>query len=271
MSDDDQTTLFERHPWLFEMRSVIESIANTQASVLIRGESSRMCEIVARAIHVSSASRGVFVKANCTFSSPDAFEGELFGVEIVMPTGRHAKKSGLMEFRESTLYLEDIAKMPPGTQAKFLRALRDRRVLRQGGRVPIDVDVRVIAATNRDLKDAVARGEFLGELYNLLKVAEIPVPPLTKEERDLAKAEEEEQARRERARLEPIDAHNEACRAFARTGPDEGLICPHCGRRSREDIEFVDYTGRDRKSFFVCRACGRSFGHELCSSDCGGN
>lgn len=83
-----------------------------------------------------------------------------------------------------------------------------------------------------------------------------------KEERDLAKARKEEQARRERARLDAIDVHNEACRALA-TDSDEGLICPHCGRRSREDIEFVDYTRQDRKSFFVCRACGRSFGHEL--------
>jgi two-component system nitrogen regulation response regulator GlnG len=121
--------------------------------------------------------------------------------------------------------------------------VQDRQFSLVGGQTLINVNFRVIAGTNRDLDGAVARGEFMGELYDLLKVTAIAAPPLTREERDLAKAEEEEQARLTRAGLERIDVHNEACRAFARTGSDEGLMCPHCGRRSREDIEFVDYTG----------------------------
>jgi hypothetical protein len=94
----------------------------------------------------------------------------------------------------------------------------------------------------RSVIESIANMDGSVLLYNLIKVTEIAAPPLTKEERDLAKAEEEEQARRGQAWLEPIDAHNEACRAFARTGSDGELICPHCGRRSRENIEFVDYT-----------------------------
>ena len=151
--------------------------------------------------------------------------------------------------------------MPLALQDKLLQVLRDHRSRRET--MPEDARICVIAATNRDLDDAVARGEFVGELHDLLKVAEIAAPPLTEEEGYLAKAEEEERARLERAWLEPIDVHNEVCRAVARTDADAGLICPSCGRRSREDIEFVDNTGQRRKSFFVCRACGRSFGHEL--------
>ena len=264
MSGQDPTTLFESHPWMLEIRSVIESIANTDASVLIRGESRRMCELVARAIHASSRRHGVFLRFDCGEYPPIAVESSLFGVEGEMRTGGvRSRKLGILEFQESTLYLEDIVGLPLALQDKLLQVLRDRRLPRGETRPPVPIDIRVIVATNRDLEDAVARGEFLGELYNLLKVAEIPAPPLTKEERDLAKAEEEEWARHERARLEPIDLHNEACRAFARTRPDEGLICPHCGRQSRDDIEFVDHTGQGPRSFFVCRACGRSFGHEL--------
>ena len=124
--------------------------------------------------------------------------------------------------------------------SKLHRVVRDRQFSSVGSQTLIKVNFRVIAGTNRDLEGA-----------------------LTREECDLAKAEEEEQARLHSAWLLLIDAHNEACRAFARTASDEGLICPHCVLRSREGIEFVDYTGQERKSFFVCRACGRSFGHEL--------
>jgi DNA-binding NtrC family response regulator len=253
-----QPSVFERHPWLLDMRLLIQSIADTGSSVLIRGESSRMCEIVAEAIHASCPRGGVFVRIYCGAVSPDLCEAELFGVEE-----KSGRKGGLVEFRESTLYIHDIAKMPPVPQAKLLQTLQDHRVLRQGGRVPIDVDIRVVAATNGDLEAAVSRGEFLEELYRLLKTAEISAPPLTKEERDLARAEAEEQARRYRAWREPIDAHNEACRAFARISQDEGFLCPHCVRRSQEDFEFVDYAGQGWKSYFVCLSCGRSFGHEL--------
>jgi len=258
---DDGAALFERHPWLLEMRSVIDSIANTDASVLIHGESRRMREFVARAIHAATARyHGWFQLVDCS-QPPPTLEVELFGFEMKTRTGEWARKLGLLELVESTLYLDKVASMPLALQAKLLQVLQDRRVGRGQAKAPMPLMLRVIAGTDRDLGDAVARGEFLAELYRLLK--KIPAPPLTKEESDLAAAEEEEWARLERARLEPIDLHNEACRAFARTGAGEGLICPHCRRRSREDIELVDHTGQGMNSFFVCRACGRSFGHEL--------
>jgi len=261
MTADDRAALFESHPWLLEMRSVIESIATTDASALIHGESLRMCEFVARAIHAATARyHGRLVQVDCSLPPPH-LEFNLFGTEGETRSGELARKSGLLEITESTLYLQDIARMPLALQARLLQVLHDRRVPRGQAKAPMPLMIRVIAATTRDLGDAVTRGEFLDELYCLFK--KIPAPPLTKEEADLAAAEEEGRARLERAWREPIDLHNAACRAFARTGADEGLICPHCRRRSREDIEFVDHTGQDIKSFFVCRACGRSFGHEL--------
>jgi hypothetical protein len=123
---------------------------------------------------------------------------------------------------------------PLTRQDKLLQVLQDRRS--RWETMPVDVRICVIAATNRDLEDAVARGEFMGELYNLLKVAEIAASPLTKEERDLAKAEEEEQARRELAWLEPIDVPNEACRAChnrLRRGADLPALRAPVTRRHR--------------------------------------
>ncbi|MGH7305804.1 MAG: sigma 54-interacting transcriptional regulator [Candidatus Rokuibacteriota bacterium] len=260
--------LFESHPWLFELRSVIESAASTDADVLLHGESSRMSELVARAIHESWGHRA-FSRFNCSDSSPIPLEVELFGAEGKTSGGTLARKAGLLEF-PCTLYLENIADLPLALQGKLLTALQERRLPRAETRAPTPVRARVIAVTNRDLGDGVARGQFSEELAQLLRITEILVPPLTKEERDMAIVEEEEQARREeeqarreRAWREPIDAHNEACGAFARTGPAGLPICPHCGRGSRQDIEFVDYSGQGRRSFFVCQVCGRSFGHEL--------
>jgi DNA-binding NtrC family response regulator len=259
--DNDLTTLLENHPWLFEMRPAIESIANTDAHVLIHGESGRMCKLVARAIHAASGHHDrPFPKVDCSDCSRRV-ECNLFGVEGRTRTGKMGRKLGLLEIPEGTLYLEHIASLPLALQAKLLQVLHDRRVPRGQREAPMPLMVRVIAATNWDFGHTVARGEFLEELYRLFK--EISAPPLTREERDRAAAEQEEWARLERAWRKPIDRHNEACRGFARTGAAEGLICPHCRRRSREDIEFVDYTGSRLKSFFVCRSCGRSFGHEL--------
>jgi two-component system nitrogen regulation response regulator GlnG len=265
MSGLDLTTIFERHPWMLEIRSVIESIANMDGSVLVRGESSRKRELVARALHAASARHDwPFITVFSATLPAELLEVELFGYERRTSTGPPRRKWGLCEFATGgTLYFEEIAGLSLDLQAKVHRVVQDRQFSSVGGQMLINMNFRLIAGTDRDLEGAVARGEFMGELYNLIKVTEIAAPPLTKEERDLAKAEEEEQARRGQAWLEPIDAHNEACRAFARTGSDGELICPHCGRRSRENIEFVDYTGQGRKSFFVCRACGRSFGHEL--------
>jgi DNA-binding NtrC family response regulator len=260
---DDRTSLFERHPWLEEIRPLIESVANTHECVLIRGESGRMCEILARAIHASSASHRPFVRVTCEGLTTEEFEVNLFGVEMLTLKGEHRRKLGLIDIREGTLYLEDIAEVPRDSQANLLRALQEHRVLRRGGRALVDVDVRVIAATNQDLAAAVGRGEFLEELYRVFKVREISAPPLTREERERAEAEEVERIRLALELLEPIETHNDACRAFARTGSREGLTCPYCRRRPREGVEFVDYSGQRRKSFFVCRACGRSFGHEL--------
>jgi two-component system NtrC family response regulator/two-component system response regulator PilR (NtrC family) len=260
-SDNDPTTLYECHPWILEMRPAIESIASTDSSILIRGESSRKRELVARAIHAASARRdSAFITVHSAAAPAELLEMELFGYEGRPSTGASRRKVGLCEFATGgTLYLEEIAGLSLDLQAKVHRVVQDRRFSSVGGSMPISANFRLIAGTDRDIAGAVARGEFMGELYNLIKVTEIAAPPLTRAERDQAKAEDEERARLQRAARESIDAHNDACRTFAR----KGLACPHCERRSREDIEFVDYAGQPRKSFFVCRACGRSFGHEL--------
>jgi two-component system response regulator AtoC len=162
------------------IRSVLESIADTDTTVLIRGESGVGKDLVARAVHANSTRRqGPFVKVNCAAIPQDLLESELFGHEKGAFTGAHRRKPGQFEYaNKGTIYLDEIAELPLGLQAKLLHVLQDFRFSRVGGTGLIDVDTRVVAATNRDLEDAMARGEFREDLYYRLNVVEIRVPPL---------------------------------------------------------------------------------------------
>jgi two-component system, NtrC family, response regulator AtoC len=160
--------------------TVIEQIADTDATVLIRGESGVGKDLVARAIHAaSSRRRGPFVKVNCAAIPPGLLESEFFGHERGAFTGAHRLKHGQFEYaNRGTIYLDELAELPLALQAKLLHVLQDFQFSRVGGHQLLEVDTRVVAATNRDLEEAMARGEFRVDLYYRLNVVEIKVPPL---------------------------------------------------------------------------------------------
>jgi len=163
-----------------EIRAIIESIADTDTTVLIRGESGVGKDLIARAVHAASRRRtGRFVKVNCAAIPQGLLESELFGHERGAFTGAHRRKPGQFEYaNKGTLYLDEIAELPLALQAKLLHVLQDFRFSRVGGHGMLTVDTQVIAATNRNLDEAISRGEFREDLYYRLNVVEIRVPPL---------------------------------------------------------------------------------------------
>ncbi|MDQ6827571.1 MAG: sigma-54 dependent transcriptional regulator [Gemmatimonadota bacterium] len=165
------------------MRSVyqvIDAVAPSSASVLILGESGTGKELVARAIHnKSDRAKGPILALNCAALPKDILENELFGHEKGAFTGSTNEKAGAFEMADGgTLFLDEVAEMPPDIQVKLLRALESRTVRRLGGKKEIAVDIRVVAATNRDLQKALAEGELRDDLYYRLAVVELYLPPL---------------------------------------------------------------------------------------------
>src|SRR5881296_2731000 len=186
----DPTTyspLFVGSPQMRAIGTVIENIADTDATVLICGESGVGKDLVARAIHAASSRRhGPFVKVNCAAIPTGLLESELFGHEKGAFTGAHRRKPGQFEYaNQGTIYLDEIAELPLALQAKLLHVLQDFRFSRVGGHGLIDVDARVIAATNRDLEHAMARSEFREDLYYRLNVVEIRIPPLRERKEEI--------------------------------------------------------------------------------------
>ncbi len=162
------------------IRTIIENVADTDATVLIRGESGVGKDLVARTIHAHSIRHdGPFVKVNCAAIPHGLLESELFGHEKGAFTGAHRRKPGQFEYAKGgTIYLDEIAELPLSLQAKLLHVLQDFRFARVGGNAMIEVDARVIAATNRDVERQMALGEFREDLYYRLNVVELRVPPL---------------------------------------------------------------------------------------------
>jgi transcriptional regulator with GAF, ATPase, and Fis domain len=165
----------------------VAQVAPTNATVLVRGESGVGKELVARAIHFAShRNKGPFICLNCAALSESLLESELFGHEKGAFTGATEKKMGKFESADGgTLMLDEIGEMSAAIQAKFLRVLEGHPFERVGGSKPIKVNVRVIAATNRDLEQAVQQGNFRKDLYFRLKVVEIEVPALRKRREDV--------------------------------------------------------------------------------------
>jgi DNA-binding NtrC family response regulator len=165
------------------MRTVyqmIEAVAPSTASVLILGESGTGKELVARAMHSKSERvKGPFMALNCAALPKDILENELFGHEKGAFTGSTNEKAGAFEMAHGgTLFLDEVAEMAPDIQVKLLRALETRTVRRLGGKKEITVDIRIVAATNRDLQQAIADGDLREDLYYRLAVVEIFLPPL---------------------------------------------------------------------------------------------
>jgi two-component system response regulator AtoC len=169
------------------IQSIIESVADTDATVLIRGESGVGKDLVARAIHAHSERReGPFIKVNCAAIPQGLLESELFGHEKGSFTGAHRRKAGQFEFAKGgTMYLDEIAELPLGLQAKLLHVLQDFKFARVGGHELITVDARIVAATNRNLEQALVKGEFREDLYYRLNVVEVVVPPLRERKEEI--------------------------------------------------------------------------------------
>jgi two-component system, NtrC family, response regulator AtoC len=176
----ERIALVDGSPKMQAIRTIIENVADTDAMILIRGESGVGKDLVARTIHAHSTRReGPFVKVNCAAIPHGLLESELFGHEKGAFTGAHRRKPGQFEYAKGgTIYLEEIAELPLSLQAKLLHVLQDFSFARVGGHAMIEVDARVIAATNRDLERQMALGEFREDLYYRLNVVELQVPPL---------------------------------------------------------------------------------------------
>jgi len=158
----------------------VKRVGPSDATILLGGESGSGKEMVARAIHrASRRAKGPCVAVNCAALTESLIESELFGHEKGAFTGATEKKAGRFEMADrGTLFLDEVGELPLGLQTKFLRVLEERRFERVGGQKAIEVDVRVVAATNRDLAEMVRRGSFREDLYYRLSVIHIEVPPL---------------------------------------------------------------------------------------------
>ena len=172
------------HAWRDVIRRATQ-VAATEATTCLQGESGTGKEVIARFIHQRSPRwRGPFIAINCAALPEQLLESELFGFERGAFTGAQQAKPGQIELAAGgVLFLDEVTEMTPAAQAKFLRVLQEREFLRLGGTRPVRVNVRVIAATNRNLDEAVAQGDFRADLYYRLNVFDIRIPPL-RERRD---------------------------------------------------------------------------------------
>jgi two-component system nitrogen regulation response regulator GlnG len=180
------SALIGRHPRMQDVYKTIGRIAGTDVTVLLRGESGTGKELVARAIHHYSRRAGrPFVAVSCAAIPGTLLESEMFGHERGAFTDAKERRLGKFELAHGgTLYLDEIGDMPLELQTKLLRALQERTIERLGGHEPIRIDVRVLAATNRDLETLMREGKFREDLYYRLNVVTLNLPPLRERRRD---------------------------------------------------------------------------------------
>ncbi|MGQ0560654.1 MAG: sigma-54-dependent transcriptional regulator [Gemmatimonadota bacterium] len=205
-----------------EMRhiyNIIDAVAPSNASVLIVGESGTGKELVARALHQKSARRkGPFVALNCGAFPREILENELFGHEKGAFTGAIHEKAGMFELADGgTLFLDEVAEMEPDIQVKFLRALEGRAFRRLGGKKEIDVDIRVVAATNKEINDALREGKLREDLYHRLAVIPLHLPPLRDRGGDIRLLAEEFLRRFSKEQGKNITSFSEGANAYIET------------------------------------------------------
>lgn len=172
---------------MHELFETIRQAAPSQATVLVQGESGTGKELVAHAIHrLSTRSRGPFIAVHCAALSENLLESELFGHEKGAFTGAQARRRGRFEMADGgTLFLDEVSEIDGSTQVKLLRVLEERTFERVGGDDTVDVDIRLVAATNRDLKEMVGQGTFREDLFFRLDVVNILLPPLRDRSEDV--------------------------------------------------------------------------------------
>jgi DNA-binding NtrC family response regulator len=176
-----------RSPKMQEVLGTVERVAPTNSTVLLGGESGVGKDLIARAIHQNSRrSAGPFIKINCTAIPENLLESELFGYEKGAFTGANTSKPGRFELADKgTIFLDEIGDVPGNIQVKLLHVLQDREFERLGGTKTLKVDVRVIAATNQDLRAALEQGTFRQDLYYRLNVVPISIPPLRERKEEI--------------------------------------------------------------------------------------
>jgi DNA-binding NtrC family response regulator len=186
-SAQEESELITQSPKMLEVLKLINRAAPSDSSVLILGESGTGKDLLARAIHDRSPRKdGPFVAIHCGGLQREILESELFGHERGAFTGAHATKSGLFEMADKgTVLLDEIGEMPLDSQVKLLRALETQSFYRVGGTQPRQVDVRVVAATNKDLAEAARRGEFRQDLFYRINTVTITLPPLRERPEDI--------------------------------------------------------------------------------------
>ena len=176
-----------RSKQILDILEIVHRVAPTDATVLLRGESGVGKEVFARAIHfLSNRSDKPFITVNCAAIPENLLEAELFGYEKGAFTGAYTSKKGKFELANGgTIFLDEIGDMPVNLQVKLLRVLQEKEIERLGGNKPIKVDVRIIAATNRDLEQLIREGKFREDLYYRLNVIPIFIPPLRERKEDI--------------------------------------------------------------------------------------
>ena len=173
-------------PQILKIKNLINRIANTRANVLITGESGTGKELVARMIHAKSGREGEFVDINCASIPKELIESELFGYERGAYTGALSRKKGKFEIANNgTLFLDEIGEMDISSQAKLLRVIETGRFSRLGGNQVVEVDVRILSATKKDLREEIKRGTFREDLYYRISVFHIHIPPLRERGEDI--------------------------------------------------------------------------------------
>ncbi len=183
----DSQNIIGKSPAMIKLLETVAQVAPSEATVLISGESGTGKELIAGAIHFNSLRKdGPFVKINCAAITETLLESELFGHEKGAFTGADRRKEGrFSQAHKGTLFLDEVSEMSLMMQVKLLRALQEREFNRVGGEITIQVDVRVIAATNKNLLEQITAGTFREDLYYRLNVVELAVPPLMKRKEDI--------------------------------------------------------------------------------------
>ena len=235
------------------LRDLIRKVARTQATVMVQGESGTGKELVSRAIYrESSRSNGPFIKVNCAAIPENLIESEFFGHEKEAFTGALTKREGRFELAHGgTILLDEISEVAPHVHAKLLRVLQERELERVGGNRLIKVDVRVIATTNRNLEESVARKEFRQDLYFRLNVVPIAVPPLRERREDIAFLAEQFMQRLARKHGVRVNGISASCQAALVSHDWPGnvrelqnvieravILCPDGGELSESHLGF---------------------------------
>ena len=187
-SDESQVPIITQAPPMLELLNKARQVAPTDCNLLISGESGTGKELLARYLHqYSERVKGPFIAVNCGAFTEELLANELFGHEKGAFTGATAQKPGLVEAANSgTLFLDEVTEMPPSMQVKLLRVVQEREVQRLGSTTPIAVDVRFLAATNRNLQESVKIGQFRQDLFFRLNVVSLFIPPLAQRKGDIA-------------------------------------------------------------------------------------